>query len=777
MAKTKKNKMPAWHKLDPYREREIAKYGKNPLPSREYILTWLESQGKLLSQSDIITAFGLDSKQAEYFSHRLKAMITAGQLMRNRQGRIGLAKKMDLVKGTVIAHSEGYGFLNVDDDTQDGFIPPKYMNELMHGDTILARVASVDSQGRKDFVPVEILERAQQRVVGKLTNVQGVWFLTPENRRLTQQLLIPAGELGGAKKNQIVIAEIVEYPTRYRQAVGKVITVLGEQLAAGLEIDIALANHHIPHEFPDEVRAEIEKIPDALTQKDYEGRLDLRHLPLVTIDGIDSRDFDDAVFAEKRGENYRLYVAIADVSHYVKVNSPLDQEAQARGTSVYFPDRVIPMLPEKLSNGLCSLNPNVDRLCLVCELTIAPDGSIKRSKFHEAVMHSHARLTYETTEKILFDQDPLVRESFSQLLQPLEDLKAVYQILRKARDARHTLDFDFQEAAFHYDSEGKIESIQARQRLEAHKLIEECMVIANVAAAKYLQKAKMPTLYRVHDEPSSERLAKLKDFLGKLGIKWQGSSEHVTPAQLSSILETANHREDKPLIDKIVLRSMAQAIYHPENRGHFGLALENYAHFTSPIRRYPDLLVHRAIRHLLRGGKPSDYIYSPEQMAEFGKRCSMTERRADEATREAMDFLKCEFMSHRLGEEYRGKISNITSFGVFITLDKYFIDGLIHVSNLKSDYYHFDADTLTLTGERSGEKFAMMDSVVIRVAKADLETRKIDFDLIAHHSDTRKRKKAPQRAEKPSLKAKKPTRKTEKKATAKRKTKGKSTRS
>lgn len=762
-----------WRKLDPYRAREVEKYGKNPLPSREFIISWLESQGTLLTQAEIIDAFGLSDKQAVFFGHRLKAMITAGQLMRNRQGRIGVTRKMDLVKGTVIAHAEGYGFLNVDGEAQDGFIPPKYMSELMHGDTVLARVSAVDSQGRKDFVPVEVLERAQKRVVGKLTQVQGVWFLTPENRRLTQQILIPAAELGGAKKNQIVVAEILEYPTRYRQSVAKVAAVLGEELAAGLEIDIALANHNIPHEFPDDVRAEVEKIPDALLKSDYSGRLDLRHLPLVTIDGITSRDFDDAVFAEKRGENYRLYVAIADVSHYVKVGSPLDIEAQNRGTSVYFPDRAIPMLPEKLSNGLCSLNPNVDRLCMVCELTIAPDGSIKRSKFHEAVMHSHARLTYETAEKILFERDPLIRESFAQILQPLEDLKAVYEILRRAREARHTMDFDFAEAEFIYDSEGKIESIRARQRLKAHKLIEECMVIANVAAAKFLQKHKIPALYRVHDEPPSERLAKLKEFLGKLGIKWQGKGDDVTPAQLSAILETAEKRDDKPLIDKMVLRSMAQAVYTPENRGHFGLALENYAHFTSPIRRYPDLLVHRAIRHILRGGTPADYIYSPSQMADFGTRCSAAERRADEATREAMDFLKCEFMSHRLGEEYTGKISNVTSFGLFVTLDAYFIDGLVHVSNLKSDYYHFDADSLTLTGERSGQRFAMMDNVTVRVAKADIETRKIDFDLISADSTQRRRKKTAAEASAPKKTAKKAAspkaaKKTAKKTTPKR---------
>ncbi len=721
-----------WRALDPFYAREQQKYGDNPLPSREFILNWLEAQGKLLTFAQIARAFGMDKAEGEKLQFRLKAMLGAGQLMCNRQGRFGVARKMDLEAGFVVAHQEGYGFFSPENGEADGFIPPKYMAELMHGDKILARVKDVDERGRKDYAPVEILERAQKRIVGKLTVQQGVWSLIPDNRRLTHRLIIPAGALGGGKAGQVVIGEITAYPSRYQQPIGKVVAVLGEAMAAGMEVDIAIENHNIPAEFPEAVRTQCETIPDALRDSDYEGRLDLRHLPFVTIDGITARDFDDAVYAEKRGENYRLYVAIADVAHYVQPDSPLDIEAYNRGTSVYFPDRVIPMLPEKLSNGLCSLNPDVDRLAMVCEMTLAADGSIKRSAFHDAVIHSHARLTYETVEEILFRDNTLLRESFSHLQRPLDNLQAVYRILRTARLSRSVIDFHASEPEFIYDSEGKIETIKARDRLESHRLIEECMIVANICAAKYIGRHKLPALYRVHDHPSAERLGKLIDFLGKRGIKWQGSLDNATPEQFSALLAQCSDRPDFAQIEIMVLRSMSQAIYIPENRGHFGLALEHYAHFTSPIRRYPDLLVHRAIRHQLHGGSRDNYRYSAESMVEKGKHCSMTERRADEATRDAMDFLKCEFMSHRIGETFSGRIANITNFGLFITLDDIYIDGLVHVSALTNDYYHYNAETFTLNGERSGYRFALMDAVEIQVAKVDIDDRKIDFELLSH---------------------------------------------
>ena len=761
-----------WRSLDPFYAREQQKYSDNPLPSREFILSWLEAQGKLLTFAQIARAFGMDKAEGEKLQFRLKAMLGAGQLMCNRQGRFGVARKMDLEAGFVVAHQEGYGFFSPENGEADGFIPPKYMAELMHGDKILARVKDVDERGRKDYAPVEILERAQKRIVGKLTVQQGVWSLIPDNRRLTHRLIIPAGALGGGKAGQVVIGEITAYPSRYQQPIGKVVAVLGEAMAAGMEVDIAIENHNIPAEFPEAVRTQCETIPDALRDSDYEGRLDLRHLPFVTIDGITARDFDDAVYAEKRGENYRLYVAIADVAHYVQPDSPLDIEAYNRGTSVYFPDRVIPMLPEKLSNGLCSLNPDVDRLAMVCEITLAADGSIKRSAFHDAVIHSHARLTYETVEEILFRDNTLLHESFAALKRPLDNLQAVYRILRAARLSRSVIDFHASEPEFIYDSEGKIETIKARDRLESHRLIEECMIVANICAAKYIGRHKLPALYRVHDHPSAERLGKLIDFLGKRGIKWQGSLDNATPEQFSALLAQCSNRPDFAQIEIMVLRSMSQAIYIPENRGHFGLALEHYAHFTSPIRRYPDLLVHRAIRHQLHGGSRDNYRYSAESMVEKGKHCSMTERRADEATRDAMDFLKCEFMSHRIGETFTGRIANITNFGLFITLDDIYIDGLVHVSALTNDYYHYNAETFTLNGERSGYRFALMDAVEIQVAKVDIDDRKIDFELLSHkgkalHESGKSKKAAKKVAKAAAAKAEKATDKKTSKTTVK----------
>lgn len=739
-AKAKAAKPGSWQALDPHYAREIAKYGNNPLPSREYLLTWLGGQGQLLAAGQIAEAFDLQGERSEFLQHRLKAMTGAGQLMRDRQGRFGIPDKMDLLRGQVIAHPEGYGFFSPDSDEADGFIPPKYMHELMHGDRILARVKAVDRDGRKDYAPVEILERGQKRVVGKIHQRHGIWMVVAENRRLTQPIIIPADALGGAGHGQIVLVEITDYPARYQQTMGRVISVLGEAMAPGMEVAVAIATHNLPHEFSNDSERELAAIPDALQPEDYAGRLDLRHLPFVTIDGINSRDFDDAVFAEKRGANYRLYVAIADVAHYVPAGSALDLDAYERGTSVYFPDRVIPMLPEKLSTGLCSLNPEVDRLAMVCDMTIAPDGQIKRSTFHRAVIHSHCRFTYETVQEILFDQDQRVQKSFARLLKPLQTLKAVYDILLAARKARHTIEFDMSEAEFFYDAEGKIESITERKRLDSHKLIEECMIAANVCAAKFLQKHKLPGLYRVHDDPSPERLGKFLDFAARQGLAWHGSSDNVEPRQFSELLERARTRDDYRLLEKMMLRSMAQAVYAPENRGHFGLALENYAHFTSPIRRYPDLLLHRAIIHQLQGGTRKNYAYSDESMVEKGKHCSMTERRADDATRDAMDFLKCEFMSHRLGETFSGRISSVVNFGFFVTLDDFYIDGLVHISSLTNDYYHFDAQSMTLNGERSGMRFALLDRVEVRVAKVDIDDKKIDFELIGASGGKRAKK-------------------------------------
>jgi ribonuclease R len=496
-----------------------------------------------------------------------------------------------------------------------------------------------------------------------------------------------------------------------------------------MEIEIALFSYDIPHEWPDDALAEAAALGDHIPPEALQGRTDLRHLPLVTIDGITARDFDDAVYCEQRGKNYRLLVAIADVSSYVEKASALDQEAHKRGTSVYFPDRVIPMLPEALSNGLCSLNPDVDRLCLVCELTIDPTGNIKRSRFFQAVMRSHARLTYDAVAQLLVERDPALRQHYEKLLPHLENLYAVYQHLKVAREQRGAIDFDTQETVIEYGAAGKIDRIVPSERNDAHRLIEECMIAANVAAARFLQRHKMPTLYRIHDGPSTTKLEKLRAYLGQLGLQL-GGGDKPQPEHFEYLLLQARDRADWPILQTMLLRSLSQAVYSPDNQGHFGLALPAYAHFTSPIRRYPDLLVHRAIRHVLQGGTRATFAYSPDNMATLGEHCSSTERRADEATRDAVEWLKCEYMLDKIGNVYSGRVATVTSFGLFVSLDEVYVEGLVHVTALDNDYYHYDPVRQVLRGERTGKTYRLGSTLKIKVVRVDLEERKIDFELV-----------------------------------------------
>jgi ribonuclease R len=497
-----------------------------------------------------------------------------------------------------------------------------------------------------------------------------------------------------------------------------------------MEIDIALRDFELPHEWREEVLAQAEAFGDEIPSEEIEGRLDLRDMPLVTIDGEDARDFDDAVFVEKTNDaKWRLWVAIADVSSYVTPKSPLDKEAESRGTSVYFPSQVIPMLPEALSNGLCSLNPHVDRLCMVCEMVINQQGETESYQFHLAVMNSKKRLTYNKVAAMLMDKDESLRSEYQDILPVLETMYELYEVLAKAREQRGTIDFEMAETQFLFDENKKIQSIVPRDRNDAHRLIEEFMVAANVSAAKFLLKNKIPSLYRVHEPPSEEKLEGLRDFLGELGLMIGGGSD-PQPVHYASLLSNAKKRPDGHLLQTVMLRSLKQAVYTPDNLGHFGLALEAYAHFTSPIRRYPDLLVHRAIRHLITGNKRATWRYSDEEMLKLGEHCSMTSRRADEATRDVSDWLKCEFMQDRVGETYEGIISGVTGFGLFVELSDIYIEGLIHVTSLKNDYYQFDAVGHRLMGERSRKTYRLGDSVTVKVVRVDLDDKKIDLELI-----------------------------------------------
>lgn len=715
-------------KSDPHAQREAEKYAR-PIPSREFIMQVLETQGVPLDMRQIAEALELrDEQDLEALRRRLRAMERDGQVIRNRRGGYGLVRKMDLVRGRVIGHPDGFGFLVSDEGGDDLFLSPREMRTLMHGDRAVVGVVGMDRRGRLEGSLVEVLERANPQVVGRLFVESGVGFLLPDNRRIAHQVLVPPEERYGARHGQIVVVQILEYPVSHRQAIGRVVEILGDHLAPGMEIDVAIRAHGLREVWSPLVETEVEHLTELVPEADKHGREDLRDLPLVTIDGEDARDFDDAIFCEPAHDGWRLIVAIADVSHYVEPGTALDAEARTRGNSVYFPEHVIPMLPEILSNGLCSLNPEVDRLCLACEIFIDRKGQVSRYRFLEGVMRSHARLTYNQVAGMLVERDAAARREHAALVPHLEHLYELYQVLLKNREQRGAIDFDTVETRIVFGPERKIERIVPVQRNDAHRLIEECMLAANVCAADFLIEHRIPALYRIHAGPNVEKLAAVREFLGEVGLDLGGGDEpeaHHYARLLASIQE----RPDLHLIQTVLLRSLSQAVYSPDNIGHFGLAYESYAHFTSPIRRYPDLLVHRAIRHLLRRQPVSRFPYSLDDMVVLGEHCSMTERRADEATRDATDWLKTEYMRDKVGEEFDGIITGVTSFGLFVELNDIYVEGLVHITALENDYYRFDPARHRLTGDRTGAVYRLADTLRVRVAQVTLDERKIDFEL------------------------------------------------
>lgn len=721
-------------RADPHAAREAARYAR-PIPSREVILQVLEEAGQPLGFKAVAAGLGLRDEEAiEALSRRLGAMIRDGQLVQNRRGDYCLVDRVGVVAGTVQGHRDGFGFLIPEDGGEDVFLSPRQMRELMHGDRAAVRISGVDFKGRREGAIVDVLERRTTELVGRFCNEQGVTFVVPDNARYTHEILIPPDARNGARPGQIVLATIVEPPGKHNQPLGRISKVLGEQRAAGMEVEIAIHSHGLPHTWPAAVEAAVAGLDEQVAEADKRGREDLRHLPLVTIDGEDARDFDDAVYCAPAGNGWRVIVAIADVSHYVRPDTALDTEAQNRATSVYFPDWVIPMLPEALSNGLCSLNPQVDRLCMVCDMQVDARGHITRARFYEGLMRSAARLTY-TQVGALLAGEPAARKALDEHVTALRNLHDVYRVLRRARERRGALDFERPETRIVFDAERKISAIVPVVRNDAHKLIEECMIAANVAAAVFLTKHKMPTLYRVHEGPNSEKLAALREFLGPLGLSL-GGGEKPAPRDYAKLLSRLAGRPDAEMIETVLLRSLAQAIYSPTNIGHFGLAHENYLHFTSPIRRYPDLLVHRAIRHVLRGGKAGDFIYGARAMEGFGHHCSMAERRADEATRDAVTWLKCDYMRDKVGETFDGTITGVTGFGLFVELQGLQIEGLVHVTSLQNDYYRHDPVRHRLIGERSGREYRLTDSLRVRVAAVNLDERKIDFEPAADSGKT-----------------------------------------
>ncbi|WP_226647145.1 ribonuclease R [Microbulbifer variabilis] len=738
---------------DPHAQREAEKYEK-PIPSREYLLQLLEQQAEPVPWEFVADLLELeDEDRREGVRRRLIAMSRDGQIASNRAGDFGVLDKMSLVRGRVIGHRDGFGFVVPTDGGSDLFLSHRQMRKVFDGDEVLVRETPDGFRGKREGAVVRVIKHNTEQLAGRLYRENGICFVRPDNPRVNLDVMVAAEDAAGAEHGQYVVVKIVTQPGRDRVPQGEVLEVLGDHLAPGMEIDVAIRNYGIPHVWPAALQAEVDAIADEVMEEDKKARVDLRQLPLVTIDGEDARDFDDAVYCELLPDNsWKLLVAIADVSHYVHPGSVLDEEAHSRGNSVYFPDFVVPMLPEKLSNGLCSLNPEVDRLCMVCEMHIDRRGEIANYRFFEGLMRSHARLTYTQVGQVLEERDNRdsgLRKQYAALVPHLDNLHDLYLALRSARDRRGAIDFETTETRILFDSERKIERIVPVTRNDAHKLIEECMLAANVCAADLMELSELPALYRVHDAPKEEKLSNLREYLGELGLRLPGGSE-PRPADFQALLEQVEGRADAHIIQVMLLRSMNQAVYQPENRGHFGLDYRAYAHFTSPIRRYPDLLLHRALRWLIRNGSANEPAvaqkiytvpgarpidrqqilpYDMPAMLQLGEQCSMTERRADDATRDVVSWLKCEYLQDHVGEVYSGVISAVTGFGLFVELNDLFVEGLIHVTALPKDYYRFEQAHQRLIGERSGKRYHLGDSVTVQVARVDLEERKVDFIL------------------------------------------------
>lgn len=715
---------------DPYLERELQRY-INPLPSREWILKILEKIGIPVNTSVLAKKLSITPEEKAFFERRLNAMARDGQVLINRRGAVCVADKLALVKCRIEVHKDDFGFavpLNPADG-HDFVLYARQMLGLMNGDIVTVRPIGLDRKGRREGQVLDIIERANKDVVGRLKLEHGVALLIPEDKRLGASIVLQPHSVGKAKAGQVVVAKIESYPDATQAAVARVTEILGDYADSGMEIEIAVRKHHLPHQFSPACLQQAQKIPDQVKAADYKNRVDLRDLPLITIDGETARDFDDAVYAEKKGRNYRLVVAIADVSHYVKPDDAIDTDALERATSVYFPRRVIPMLPEKLSNGICSLNPNVERLCMVCDMEITYAGNIKSYQFYPAVMRSHARLTYtQTWDWISNDQfdDPLK--------QHVLNLYHVYQILLKKRQQRGAMEFDTIETQMIFNKLGKIERIIPVKRNEAHRLIEECMLAANVCAAEFLHKHKHPALYRNHAGPTADRLNNLREQLGLLGLQLQGGDK-PTPKDYAHLFEEIKTRPDRQIIEVMMLRSMQQAVYEPHNIGHFGLAYPAYTHFTSPIRRYPDLTVHRAIKAVL-----NHTTYQPKSWQDLGIWCSQAERKADNASRDVDNWLKTYYMRDKIGEVFSGTISGMANFGLFVTLDDIYIDGMVHISDLGEDYFNYHPELMAIIGERSGIRFKLGDKVTVRVARADLDHSRIDLTLLSSNSKTKRNK-------------------------------------
>ena len=731
------------------------------IPSREEILGVLRKASDPQTLSSIADALSVNESELDGLTRRLAAMERDGQIKPDRKGRIQLANTANFIEGRVSCHRDGYGFL-LPDEGDDVFLPEKEMQKVLHGDRVQVRVIGLDRRGRPEGTIVEVLVRANTHVIGRLVHENGVWLVVPEDKRIAHDILLAVAP-GKAKAGQVVSVELTEQPSRYSQPIGKIAEVLGEIDDPGMEIEIAVRKYGVPHEFSEAAKAAASKLPSEVKPADLEDRVDLRDIPMVTIDGEDARDFDDAVYCEPvkigRGTGFRLIVAIADVSHYVKPNDALDVDALERSTSVYFPRRVIPMLPEKLSNGLCSLNPDVDRLTMVCDAVISAKGDIQAYQFYPAVIHSAARLTYTEVAAVLGNTRGPEATRRAALLPHLQNLYDLFQVLLQSRRVRGAIDFETTETYIVCNAAGKIEQILPRTRNDAHKLIEECMLAANVCAADFMERNKHHGMFRIHAGPTEQKLNQLRTFLKQLGLSLGGSGSPAA-SDYAELMEKIKLRPDAIMLQTMLLRSMQQAVYSPDNIGHFGLSYDAYAHFTSPIRRYPDLLTHRVIKAILQGKRyhPKDIetenlntqlspaarkMQAKDRAAgkkksegdvaiweALGIHCSANERRADEASRDVEAWLKCYFVRDKLGEEFTGTISGVAAFGIFVQLDALFIEGMVHVTDLGSDFFQFDEARHELRGERTGMRYQLTDRVTVQVSRVDLDARRIDLRLV-----------------------------------------------
>ncbi|MXP56382.1 ribonuclease R [Pantoea sp. Mhis] len=727
---------------DHFQQREKERY-KDLIPSRKYILTLLKKHATPINRYEIAQKINITTKkQQEALRRRLRAMDRDGQLVFTHHHCYTLPGPLKLLRGKVIGHRDGYGFLRVEGEKDDLYLSSEQMRLCLHGDIVLAKPSSINRKGRREARIIRILQPRNNRIVGKYFINNQINFVVPSDTRLNFDILIPQQETYIKDMGLIVVVEIIQRATRHTKAIGKIIEVLGKNMSTSLAIDMAIRTHEIPYIWPKIIEKEINKLNLEISENVKKNRIDLRHLPLITIDGEDSCDFDDAVYCEKKNNGgWRLWVAIADVSYYVQPGSALDNEAYQRGTSIYFPSRVVPMLPEILSNGLCSLQLKVDRLCIVCEMNVSENGNLISYKHYEAVMHSYGRLTYNNVWDILQGNLELCKK-YAFLVKHLKELYCLYKKLKTARENRGGISLETQEAKFIFNSELRIKCIEPIVRNDAHKLIEECMILANIASARFIEKNKEPSLFRDHDRPSDDNINDFRIVLKELGLKLSGGKKPQS-IDYSDLLKQISNRPDAEMLQTMLIRSMKQAVYDPENRGHFGLALSSYAHFTSPIRRYSDLLLHRTIKYLLSRKKISVKLkdnlipfkggchYTMKQMLQFGQHCSMTERRADEAVRDVIDWMKCDFMQNQVGNVFSGIISSVTNFGFFVRINHLFIDGLVHISTLDNDSYHFDSITQRLIAEYSGFSYRLGEEVEVQVVAVNIEERKIDFSLLS----------------------------------------------